>query len=72
MKILFTQETDWINRNPIQPHHLAELLSLRGHEIRVIDYELIWMSDVSIWKRNGVIINDRCLKIPVRYIRKLK
>ena len=45
MKILITQETDWIKRNPIQPHHLAELLSLRGHEIRVIDYELQWMDD---------------------------
>jgi glycosyltransferase involved in cell wall biosynthesis len=44
MKILITQETDWIQRNPIQPHHLAELLSLRGHEIRVIDYELQWMA----------------------------
>jgi len=43
MKILVTQETDWIKRNPIQQHHLAELLSLRGHEIRVIDYELRWM-----------------------------
>ncbi len=45
MKILITQETDWIRRNPIHQHHLAELLSLRGHEIRVIDYELRWMDD---------------------------
>jgi len=45
MKILITQETDWIKRNPIQQHHLAELLSLRGHEIRVIDYELRWMDE---------------------------
>ena len=51
MKILFTQEADWINRNPHQPHHLAEILSRLGHEIRVIDYELMWMSDVSIWKK---------------------
>ncbi len=42
MKLLITQETDWIKRNPLQQHHLAELLSLRGHEIRVIDYELLW------------------------------
>ena len=45
MKILITQETDWIKRNPIQQHHLAELLSLRGHEVRVIDYELRWMDE---------------------------
>jgi glycosyltransferase involved in cell wall biosynthesis len=42
MRILITQETDWLKRNPLQQHHLAELLSLRGHEIRVIDYELLW------------------------------
>jgi glycosyltransferase involved in cell wall biosynthesis len=42
MKILITQETDWLKRNPAQQHHLAEMLSLRGHEIRVIDYELMW------------------------------
>jgi len=42
MKILFTQETDWLKRNPVQQHHLAEILSLRGYEIRVIDHELQW------------------------------
>jgi glycosyltransferase involved in cell wall biosynthesis len=49
MKILITQETDWIKRNPIQQHHLAELLSLRGHELRVIDYELQWMTEKKTW-----------------------
>jgi len=42
MRILFTQETDWIKRNPAQQHHLAEMLSLRGHEVRAIDYEFLW------------------------------
>jgi len=42
MKLLFTQETDWLTRGPHQQHHLAEMLSLRGHEVRVIDYELLW------------------------------
>jgi len=42
MKILLLQETDWLKRNPAQQHHLAETLSLRGHEIRAIDYELLW------------------------------
>ena len=45
MKILFTQETDWLKRNPAQQHHLAEMLSLRGHEIRAIDYELLWKTE---------------------------
>ncbi|MFC1940782.1 glycosyltransferase family 4 protein, partial [Chloroflexota bacterium] len=42
MRILITQETDWLKRNPLQQHHLAEMLSLRGHVIRVIDFELLW------------------------------
>lgn len=42
MKILLIQDTDWIKRNPAQQHHLAEMLSLRGHEIRVIDFEILW------------------------------
>lgn len=42
MKILIVQNTDWLKRNPAQQHHLAEMLSLRGHEIRVIDFEILW------------------------------
>lgn len=42
MKILVVQESDWIKRNPHQQHHLMERLSLRGHKIRVIDYEIDW------------------------------
>jgi glycosyltransferase involved in cell wall biosynthesis len=45
MKILIMQETDWLKRNPAQQHHLAELMSLRGHEVRVIDYELRWKTE---------------------------
>jgi glycosyltransferase involved in cell wall biosynthesis len=42
MKILVVQESDWIERGPHQSHHLMERLSVRGHEIRVIDYEIGW------------------------------
>ncbi|GAI10428.1 unnamed protein product, partial [marine sediment metagenome] len=42
MNILLVQETDWLKRNPHQQHHLADNLSLRGHKVRVIDYELLW------------------------------
>jgi len=45
MRILITQDTDWIKRNPGQQHHLAERLLLRDHEIRVIDYEILWRID---------------------------
>jgi glycosyltransferase involved in cell wall biosynthesis len=42
MKILIVQNTDWLKRNPGQQHHLAEMLSRRGHKIRVIDFEITW------------------------------
>ena len=42
MKILLVQESDWLKRNPHQQHHLMERLSLRGHEIVVIDYDIDW------------------------------
>lgn len=45
MRILIVQDTDWIRRNPIQHTHLAERLALRGHEIRVIDYEILWRDE---------------------------
>lgn len=41
MNILPVKETDWLKRNPGQEHHLAEMLPLRGHEIRVIDFKLL-------------------------------
>ena len=45
MKILVVQESDWLKRNPHQQHHLMERLSLKGHEIRVIDYDIDWRKE---------------------------
>lgn len=45
MKLLILQETDWLKRYPIQQHHLAEKLSQRGHQIHVIDFEILWNKD---------------------------
>ncbi len=45
MRILIVQDTDWLNRNPAQQHHLADRLSLRGHEVRVIDYDILWRTN---------------------------
>lgn len=42
VKILLVQDTDWLLRGPHQQHHLIERLSLKGHQVRVIDYELLW------------------------------
>jgi len=45
MRILVVQESDWLKRNPHQQHHLMERLSLKGHEIRVIDYDIDWRKE---------------------------
>ncbi len=45
MKILIVQDTDWKLRNPYQQVHIAERMVLRGHEIRVIDYEILWQTE---------------------------
>ena len=81
MKILIIQDTDWLKRNPHQQHHLAERLLLKGHEIRVIDYEILWRSEgkkelfskrqvfhnvSKIFKDAGItVIRPAILKIPI-------
>ena len=80
MKILIVQDTDWIRRNPIQHNHLAERMVLRGHEVRVIDYEILWRAEgkrelfskrqvfqVSriLKDANHIVIRPGILKIPV-------
>lgn len=42
MRILAVIETDLVEKGPHQTHHLLERLSMKGHEIRIIDYEINW------------------------------
>lgn len=81
MKILITQDTDWIKRNPGQQHHLAERLIQMGHEIRVIDYEILWKEENNyeliskkmifknvskiFTKSNITVIRPKIIKIPL-------
>lgn len=58
MNILVVQESDWIQRNPHQQHHLMERLSLRGHKVRVIDYEIDWKTN----KNEGIISKRQVFK----------
>lgn len=51
MRILVVQESDWLEKGPHQSHHLMERLAQRGHEIRVIDFEIGWRRNA----RNGLI-----------------
>jgi glycosyltransferase involved in cell wall biosynthesis len=45
MKILLVQDTDWLARNIHQHHHVGERLCVRGHDLTVIDYDLLWPTD---------------------------
>jgi glycosyltransferase involved in cell wall biosynthesis len=59
MRILVVQESDWLEKGPHQSHHLMERLSRLGHEIRVIDFEILWKLDKtgSILARRRVFEN---------------
>jgi glycosyltransferase involved in cell wall biosynthesis len=51
LKILLLQDSEWRKKGPHQQHHLMELLSLRGHQIRVIGFDQLWRDE------NGGIIS---------------
>lgn len=42
MKILAVQESNWVDRGPHQSHHIMERMVQRGHEVRVIDFNILW------------------------------
>jgi glycosyltransferase involved in cell wall biosynthesis len=81
VKILIIQESDWLKRGPHQQHQLADRLSLRGHQIRVIDYEILWREQgkrelyskrqifEGVWKINQsakvTVIRPGIIKIPI-------
>jgi glycosyltransferase involved in cell wall biosynthesis len=55
MKILITQESDWLTRGPHQQHQIFDRLSVRGHEIRVIDYDIDWnKKGMGLWQGRQV------------------
>jgi len=58
MKILVVQESDWVERGPHQNHHLMERLSRKGHEVRVIDYEILWKSSAGLVSERKVFENE--------------
>jgi glycosyltransferase involved in cell wall biosynthesis len=42
VRILAVQETDWIDRNPVLHHRMLEDLSRSGHEVTVVDFDILW------------------------------
>lgn len=66
MKILVIQESDWIKRNPHQQHHLMDRMSVRGHEIKVIDYPIDWPKDCPEGSRYEREVIDNVHKVDER------
>jgi glycosyltransferase involved in cell wall biosynthesis len=80
VKILIVQESDWLKRGPHQQHQLADRLCLKGHQIRAIDYEILWREQgkselyskrqvfEGVWKINPsakvTVIRPSIIKIP--------
>ena len=58
MRILVVQESDWAEVGPHQSHHLMERLSQRGHEIRVIDFEIRWRNH----KKDGFLSRRKVIQ----------
>lgn len=58
MKILVVQESNWVDRGPHQSHHIMERLVQRGHEVRVIDFDILWRNKVNreLFSHRSVII----------------
>lgn len=67
MRLLFLMDTDWISRNPGHTVHLAERLASKGHEIRAIDYEILWRN-----KKNEELISKREIFYISRIIKNAK
>jgi glycosyltransferase involved in cell wall biosynthesis len=42
LRILIIQETSWPDRYVNQQHHLGERLARRGHQVDIIDYDILW------------------------------
>lgn len=59
MRILAVQETDWIDRNPILHHRMLEALTLSGHEVTVVDFDILWPQKgrLPLWQGRTEVID---------------
>lgn len=57
LRILEVQETNWPDRNVIQPHQILERLAQRGHRVEIVDYDILWSqrAERPLWQRRQVM-----------------
>ncbi len=63
MRILVIQESDWLEVGPHQSHHLMERMVVRGHDVRVIDFEIRWRTNGKKTGLNPRQIFDNMYKV---------
>ena len=73
MKLLLVLETDWVSRGPAQHHHLLERLQDRGHDVKVIDFDILWPAKCWKWpwaKRERIFADGKAIgRNPMEVIR---
>ena len=57
MKIFVVQESNFIARGPHQSHHLLERMVQRGHDVRVIDFDILWRND----EKREIVLSRRVI-----------
>ena len=57
MKILIVHEIEWIDKVSFEPHHLAELFAINGHEVFVVDCAAPNFKDLSKGTKTRKITN---------------
>jgi hypothetical protein len=67
MKILVVQESDWLEKGPHQSHHLMERMSARGHEVRVIDFEIQWKLPIVSYICSNIIVSICVVQVESDY-----
>jgi len=60
MRILMVHDNGWANKGPHQHHHLMEKLSIKGHQVVVVEYDHLWRT------RNGSTSSPRIAEERVR------
>jgi glycosyltransferase involved in cell wall biosynthesis len=57
VKIFVVQESNFIARGPHQSHHLLERMVQRGHDVRVIDFDILWRND----EKREIVLSRRVI-----------
>lgn len=61
MNLLFVHEVDWLKKVVFELHHLAEKLSLKGHNVFAVDYSNEWKKEN--WFDMGTLSSKKIINV---------